>query len=61
MMRAAGVPEMNINAFTCDVSDLSSVVEGAEIARRKFGDVTILINNAGVVSGNKSIHEITAE
>ena len=60
-MRAAGIPEMNINSFTCDVSNVSSVIEGAEIAQRKFGDVTILINNAGIVQGNKFIHELPPE
>jgi all-trans-retinol dehydrogenase (NAD+) len=61
MMRDAGVPEMNINAFTCDVSDLSSYIQGAEIAQRKFGDVTILINNAGIVAGNKGLTELSKE
>jgi NAD(P)-dependent dehydrogenase (short-subunit alcohol dehydrogenase family) len=61
MMRDAGVPEMNINAFTCDVSDLSSFIRGAQIAQSKFGDVTMLINNAGVVQGNKGLTELTKE
>ena len=39
--------------FKCDVSDKDSVSEGARVARDAFGDVTILINNAGIVSGKK--------
>ena len=37
--------------FRCDVADKDSVAEGAQQAREAFGDVTILVNNAGIVSG----------
>ena len=42
----------------CDVSDLESVKQSARIAKDKFGPVTLLINNAGIVSG-KSILELS--
>jgi len=40
-------------AIFCDVSKSSSVKEAAAEARATFGTVTILINNAGIVSGKK--------
>ena len=43
--------DTNIIHAKCDVSDLNSVKESARIAKEKFGPVTILINNAGIVSG----------
>ena len=50
--------DSNITHVKCDVSDLNSVKESARIAKEKFGPVTILINNAGIVSG-KSILELS--
>ena len=38
----------------CDVSQGSSIKEGAAKARVAFGEVTILINNAGIVSGKNT-------
>ena len=43
-------------AIKWDVSDVEMVSKAATQARNEFGDVTILINNAGIVSG-KSILE----
>ena len=40
-------------AVFCDVSNADSVKEAAKIAVETFGDVEILINNAGIVSGKK--------
>lgn len=40
-------------AIFCDVGRSESVKEAAETARAKFGEITILINNAGIVSGKK--------
>ena len=50
---AEGVKEENINIFICDVSQEEQIKEGGSKARAAFGEVTILINNAGVVSGRK--------
>ena len=44
----------------CDVTSIESVKSAAEAARNKFGNVTILINNAGIVSG-KLITELSYE
>lgn len=41
----------------CDVSSIEDISEAAKNAREAFGDVTILINNAGIVSG-KSILDV---
>jgi len=40
-------------AIFCNVAVLKDVKEAAEKALEKFGDVTILINNAGIVTGKK--------
>lgn len=43
--------EVFITTFKCDVSDKESVTAAANIARQANGEVTLLINNAGIVSG----------
>jgi all-trans-retinol dehydrogenase (NAD+) len=48
-IRAAGGPEPF--ADTCNVMDKDSVRTAAERAKSEVGDVEILVNNAGVVSG----------
>jgi all-trans-retinol dehydrogenase (NAD+) len=48
----------NVLLMVCDVSDLAQVKETGQKAREKFGPVTILVNNAGIVSG-KPILEIS--
>ena len=48
----------NVHTFKCDVSSKEQIAEAATIAKNKFGDVTLLINNAGIVSG-KTILENT--
>ena len=40
-------------AVQCDVTSVEQISESAKTARESFGDVTILINNAGIVSGKK--------
>ena len=37
----------------CDVTDVDHITQAAKVARDAFGDVTILVNNAGIVSGKK--------
>ena len=48
---AAGIKAENVCIFKCDVANLDSIKEAANTARNAFGTVTILINNAGIVSG----------
>ena len=57
MIGAATHKEENINTFRCDVSSKESIKEAANLSRQKFGDVTLLINNAGIVSG-KSLLDV---
>lgn len=45
------------HAFKVDCSKRESVYEGADKVRDEVGDVTILINNAGIVSG-KTFYDI---
>jgi short-subunit dehydrogenase len=52
-MKATGTVK-NVAVIKCDVSDLTQVKEAGRFARQSFGPVTLLINNAGIVSG-KSI------
>ncbi|XP_043101251.1 epidermal retinol dehydrogenase 2 [Puntigrus tetrazona] len=40
-------------AYTCDCSDREEVYRIANQVKREVGDVTILINNAGIVTGKK--------
>ncbi|XP_078509093.1 retinol dehydrogenase 10-A-like [Lissotriton helveticus] len=42
---------VNVHVYACDVSRRETVYETAERVRRAVGDVTILVNNAGVVAG----------
>lgn len=43
--------------YCCDVSSRSAVYEAAERVRNDIGEVTILINNAGIVNG-KTLLEV---
>jgi len=43
--------DSNVITFLCDVSCKESVENAGKISREKFGPVTLLINNAGIVSG----------
>lgn len=54
----AGVPAKQICTFKCDVASVDSIHEAANTARTAFGTVTILINNAGIVSG-KTLMELS--
>jgi len=46
----ARVPRASIHVVHCDLASLASVRESAEIVRREFGRIALLINNAGIVS-----------
>ncbi|KAL2085298.1 hypothetical protein ACEWY4_018618 [Coilia grayii] len=41
------------NTYVCDCGDRSEVYRVADQVKREVGDVTILINNAGIVTGKK--------
>ncbi len=43
----------NVIIFKCDVSNKEDIAEAKRVCTAKFGDVSILINNAGIVSGKK--------
>jgi all-trans-retinol dehydrogenase (NAD+) len=49
------VPLSNISITQCDVSKKDSVAAAAALARSTFGPVTLLINNAGIVSGKTTL------
>jgi len=44
------VPGAEIHAVQCDLANLASVRESAQTVRRDFGNLALLINNAGMVS-----------
>jgi len=50
-----GVPEANIHVMHLDVSKRAAIKESANSAKTVFGPVTILINNAGIVSGKETL------
>lgn len=47
-------------AIKVDVSNPSDIAQSAKIARKAFGAVSILINNAGIVSGKKILEASNA-
>ena len=47
----------SVKAIHCDVSSVESVKKCAEIAKESLGEVDILINNAGIVSGKEDSGE----
>jgi all-trans-retinol dehydrogenase (NAD+) len=51
MILAATKTDKNVITFLCDVSNKESIENAGRIARQNFGTVTMLINNAGIVSG----------
>jgi all-trans-retinol dehydrogenase (NAD+) len=55
ILMKAGVPAANINIFVCDVSKKAQIKAGAQVARAAFGPVTLLVNNAGIVSGKTTL------
>ena len=46
----AQVPGAAVRVVRCDLASLQSVREGAQTVRREFDRITLLINNAGMVS-----------
>jgi len=56
MIVAQTKSDSNVVIFICDVSSKESITNAGKLSRSAFGSVTILINNAGIVSG-KSILE----
>ena len=45
----------NIHVMHLDVSKRAAITEAANSARSAFGSVTLLINNAGIVSGKQTM------
>ncbi|XP_037537911.1 epidermal retinol dehydrogenase 2 [Nematolebias whitei] len=42
-----------VHCFVCDCSDKKEVYRVAEQVKREVGDISILVNNAGIVTGKK--------
>jgi len=55
-----GIPAENIHVMHLDVCKRESISQCAQSARATFGTVTMLINNAGIVSGKMTL-ELTDE
>ncbi|XP_057208127.1 LOW QUALITY PROTEIN: epidermal retinol dehydrogenase 2 [Triplophysa rosa] len=49
--------DVRVYAYTCDCSRRSEVYRVAELVKKEVGDVTILVNNAGVVTGKYTFTE----
>ena len=47
------VKDGQVYSYICDVSDRSAVYDTANRVRQEVGVVTILVNNAGIVSGKR--------
>lgn len=54
----AEVPQADVRVIPCDLTLLQSVRRCAQIVRNEFGPITVLINNAGIVS---SRHRMSAD
>lgn len=50
----------NVDTFFCDVTDIASIESAISESVRKFGEIDVLINNAGI-SQQKLFTDITAE
>jgi meso-butanediol dehydrogenase / (S,S)-butanediol dehydrogenase / diacetyl reductase len=59
----AGLPETGhpVETLLADVSDFAQVEAVAALAVERFGRLDVLINNAGVLSPNRRIHNLTTE
>ncbi|KAG9355217.1 hypothetical protein JZ751_000055 [Albula glossodonta] len=44
---------IRVQSYQCDCSDKAEVYRVADLVKREVGDVSILINNAGIVTGKK--------
>lgn len=55
---AAEVPRADVRVIPCDLASLQSVRLCAQVVRNEFGPITVLINNAGIVSGR---HRMSAD
>ena len=55
------IPAENICIFKIDMCSYDSIKAGAATARAAFGDISVLINNAGVVSGKSTLELSDAE
>ncbi|XP_056125357.1 epidermal retinol dehydrogenase 2 [Rhinichthys klamathensis goyatoka] len=51
------VLDVRVYAYTCDCSRRSEVYKAAELVKREVGDVSILVNNAGMVTGKYTFVE----
>nr|XP_055041544.1 epidermal retinol dehydrogenase 2 [Misgurnus anguillicaudatus] len=49
--------DVRVYAYACDCSRRTDVYKVAELVKREVGDVTILVNNAGVVTGKYTFTE----
>jgi all-trans-retinol dehydrogenase (NAD+) len=48
-----------VHPYVVDVSDVATVIEAANRLRNEVGEVDILINNAGIVTGNRNFKDFT--
>ena len=58
-----GLPEDggSVETLLADVSDFAQVEAVVELAVQRFGRLDVLISNAGVLSPNGRIHNLTTE
>ena len=51
----------NVYHYTCDLSNSSDVDQTLKIVKRNHGDVTVLINNAGIRAKYQNFRELSKE
>jgi len=50
-----------VHPFLVDVADAGQVIRTAELVRNEIGEVDVLVNNAGIITGNRNFTETTFE
>jgi len=46
---------------SCDIRNQAQIDEFVDAARESFGRIDVLVNNAGILSGNRPVHEMSDE
>ena len=54
-------PKGKVVGYRVDISDEQAVIEAAKVVKEQVGDVDILINCAGIITGNKTFDNCTTE
>ena len=54
-------PKGKVVGYRVDISDEQTVIAAAKVVKEQVGDIDILINCAGIITGNKTFDKCTSE